>query len=194
MAYLLKKKNSKKNSKKSQSDSTNVSENAASKKSKKPEPKGTDLVIFNPLNKKEYKYQDVTEFVVAKDGKSISFLQDIPDTTKIENFRINVFDTKQEILKSVFEGKGSAKKLSCDRIGNLISFIYSSDTAKVKIYSLWLSRNSSDAVKVVDSAHPSMPSGWSVSENGNITFSDNGTCLLYTSDAADEEDSVDIGG
>jgi dipeptidyl aminopeptidase/acylaminoacyl peptidase len=179
MAYLLEKKSEEKNSKKSQSDSTNISENAAVKKSKKTEPKGTDLVIFNPLIKKEYKYQDVTEFVVAKDGKSISFIQDNPDTTKIENFRINVFDTKQEILRSVFEGKGSAKKLSCDRIGNLISFMYSSDTAKVKIYSLWLSKNSYDAVKIIDSANPSMPSGWSVSENGNITFSDNGMRVYF---------------
>jgi hypothetical protein len=109
-----------------------------------------------------------------KDGKTISFLQDIPDSTKIENFKINVFDTKEETIKVVFEGKGGAKKLITDRIGNLVSFIYSPDTAKVKVFDLWLSKNSSEALKIVDSANP-LPPGWSVSENGNITFSDDGS-------------------
>ena len=93
------------------------------KKSKAPEPKGSELVIFNPLAKKEYRYQDVTEYVVAKDGKTISFLQGIPDTTKIENFKVIVFDTQKETAKIIFEGKGSAKKLSNKQIRRS-TFIY----------------------------------------------------------------------
>ena len=33
-----------------------------------------------------------------------------------------------------------------------------------------------------------------VNANGTFSYTHNGTCLLYTSDAADEEDSVDLGG
>ena len=179
MAYLLEKKVPEKNSNKPVSDSTLVSEPVKTGKSKRPETKGTDLIIFNPLLKKEYKYQDVIEYAVSKDGKTISFLQDIADSTKIENFRTNVFNTKDEVSKVVFEGKGSAKKLSTDRIGNLISFLYSPDTAKTRVYNLWLSKNTLPAVKIVDTLNPSMTIGWSVSENGSITFSDDGTRIYF---------------
>jgi len=179
LAYLLEKKPVEKKSANTLADSTNVAGIAESKKSKKSEPKGTDLIIFNPLLKKEFKYQDVTEYVVAKDGKSISFVQDISDTTKIENFKVNTFETKEEGSKLVFEGKGSVKKLSTDRVGNLVSFIYSADTAKVKNYDLWLSKNATAALKLIDKVNPSMPYGWSVSENGTITFSDDASRIYF---------------
>jgi dipeptidyl aminopeptidase/acylaminoacyl peptidase len=179
LVYLLEKKVAEKNIKKGNADTTAIPEVTASKKNKIPEAKGSDLVIFNPLLKKEYRYTDVTEYVVAKDGKSISFLQDVPDSTKIDNFRVNVFETGNEEVKSVFEKKGSAKKLSTDRAGNLVSFIYSADTAKVKIYNLWLSRNMAAATEIVDVSNSSLPSGWSVSENGDITFSDDASRLYF---------------
>ena len=179
MVYLLEKKVIEKNVKKDNADTNAIAEVSSPKKSKIPEEKGSDLVIFNPLLKKEYRYTDVTEYVVAKDGKSISFLQDIPDTTKVENFRINVFETHQEVLKTVFENKGSAKKLSTDRAGNLVSFIFSADTAKVKIYNLWLSKNLAAATEIVDISNPSLPAGWSVSENCDITYSDDATRLYF---------------
>ena len=93
--------------------------------------------------------------------------------------QINVFDTQKENLKIIFEGKGSAKKLDTDRRGDLISFLYSTDTARVKVYDLWLSRNIDNAKRIVDSSNPSMPAGWSVNENGNITFSDDGTRVFF---------------
>src|SRR5664279_1729522 len=48
--------------------------------------------------------------------------------------------------------------------------------------------NMSDMKKLVRNTHhnPNQP--------GNSTPSETSTCLLYTSDAADEEDSVDLGG
>jgi dipeptidyl aminopeptidase/acylaminoacyl peptidase len=179
MAYLLEKKVVEKNIKKAGSDTTAIPETAKAGKFKKNEPKGADLIIYNPLSKKEYKFQDVTEYVVSKDGKSISFLQDIADTSRIENFRANIFDTKEEVSKIVFEGKGGAKKLSSDRIGNLVSFLYSPDTARIKVYNLWLSKNALPAVKIVDTLNPALAVGWSVSENSNITFSDDGTRIYF---------------
>ena len=179
MAYLLEKKLVDKAGKKSFADSSQISDATLTKKSKKPDPKGTDLVVFNPVTKKEYKYQDVIEYVVAKDGKSISFIQDVIDSAKTENFKINVFNTGAETLKIIFEGKGSAKKLSTDRIGNFVSFIYSTDTSKVKVYDLWLSKNNAMSEKIIDGLNPAMAKGWSVSENGNIAFSDNGSRIYF---------------
>jgi len=179
MVYLMEKKATESTEKKTKGDSIKVTNPVVGKKTKTAEAKGTELVIYNPLLKKEYRYQDVTEFVVARDGKTISFLQNIPDTTKVENFKVNIFDTKNEVNAVVFEGRGSVKKLSNDRIGSVVSFIYSSDTSKVKVYDLWLSRNFEKSSKVIDSSNKSMPSGWAVSENSNITFSDDGTRIFF---------------
>lgn len=179
MAYLLEKKTAEPREKKTTGDTAKVTAPAPAKKSKVAEAKGTELVIYNPVTKKEYRYPDVTDYAVSKDGKSISYLQSIPDTTKIENNKVNVFDTDKEVSKIVFEAKGSVKKLSNDRVGTAISFIYSADTAKVKVYNLWLSNNFGQAAKVVDMNTQGMPSGWSVSENGNNTYSDDGTRLYF---------------
>ncbi len=179
MAYLLEKKSADVREKKAPGDTAKVAATPPAKKPKVAEAKGTEFVIYNPVSKKEYRYADVTEYAVSKDGKSISYLQSIPDTTKTETFRVNVFDTEKEISKLIFEAKGSVKKLTNDRIGNAVSFIYSADTAKVKVYNLWLSTNLGQASKVVDIATVGMPTGWSVSENGNITYSDDGTRVYF---------------
>jgi len=177
MAYLLEKKSA--DVKKIPSDTLKVTVASTRKKAKVADPKGTELVIYNPVLKKEYRYSDVTEYIVSKDGKSISYLQSIPDTTKFETLKVNVFETQKEISTLLFEAKGSVKKLNNDRVGNSISFMYSSDTAKVKVYDLWLARNLEKAVKVVDQISPGMPKSWSVSENGTISFSDDGTRIYF---------------
>jgi dipeptidyl aminopeptidase/acylaminoacyl peptidase len=191
MALLLEKKTDEKKDKKIIADTSKVAPANQPKKGKTAEAKGSELVIYNPVIKKEYKFQDVTEFVVARDGKTISYLQSIPDTTKIENFRLNVFDTRKEISEMVFEGKGSVKKITTDRNGDLVSFIYSTDTARVKTYDLWLSRNAGKAVRIVDATNTAMPSGWSVSENGNITFSDDATRMYFGTALKPVQEPVD---
>ncbi len=179
MAYLLEKKPDDKKDVNALADSTKVSKASARGGKKQPEPKGTELVINNPVLNKEYRYNDVMEYVVARDGKTISYLQVYSDTTKIDNFKVNIFDTRKETSTLVFEGKGSLKKLSTNKPGDKLSFIFTRDTAKTKIYDLYLTKGFEKAAKVVDSSNPAMPAGWSVSENGTITFSDDGTRLFF---------------
>jgi hypothetical protein len=171
MAYLLEKPEAGKDTKPA-ADTSVTSKPAVKSNKKAPETKGTELVIFNPVTAKESRYPDVTEYVVARDGKSISFLQVIPDTSKIDKIKINLFDPKKETITLLFEGKGNAKKLSADNQGDKISFIYTGDTSKVKVYDLYLSISGDMASRVVDAANPALQAGWAVSENGNITFSD----------------------
>jgi dipeptidyl aminopeptidase/acylaminoacyl peptidase len=179
MAYLLEKKEDEKKDASAKSDTTMAPVNQNAKTPKKPEPKGTELVILNPVLKKEYRYNDVTEYSVSKNGKIISFLQELPDTSKVDNFVVNVFDPQKEISKVLFEGKGTVKKLTTDNAGNLVSFLYTADTSKVKVYDLWLSKNNGKAEKIIDISNRALTKGWSVSENGAITYSDDGTRLYF---------------
>ena len=176
MAYLMEKKPEEKKEKINAADST---KSKADKSRKKIEPRGSELVILNPVTGSEKRFQDVTEYTVSKDGKAIGFIQDIPDTTKTGNFRVNVFNTQKESTSLIFEAKGSAKKITGDRPGEKFSFIYSPDTSKIKVYDLYLFKGGERAVKIADTATVSMPSGWSVSENCTISFSDDGKRVYF---------------
>jgi dipeptidyl aminopeptidase/acylaminoacyl peptidase len=178
MAYLLEKKTDDKKDNKSTGDSTKTSRPSVRSK-KNPEPKGTELVIMNPVLHKEFRFSDVTDYSVAREGKSISFLQAFPDTTKIDRFKVSIFDAQKESVSAVFEGKGSLKKLTENKQGDKVSFIFTQDTSKIKIFDLYLTKGFNVALKVVDSSNPSIPSGWSVSENGSINFSDDGNRLFF---------------
>ncbi|MGB8491548.1 MAG: prolyl oligopeptidase family serine peptidase [Bacteroidales bacterium] len=179
MAYLMEKKPAeKKDSVKSQT-TPDTSKAAGKKASKVPEPKGTELVIINPVSGKEFRYPDVTEYSVASHGNAISFIQETTDTTKVGNFRVNVFDTRSEDVDRIFEGKGSAKKLVTDRAGFNTAFLYTADTSKTRTYELWLSKYYADAGRVVDTLNAAIPAGWGISDNGSLSFSDDGAMLWF---------------
>ena len=178
MAYLLEKPEAKKESK-TGADTARTGKPPVKNGKKAPESKGTEFVIYNPVTSGEYRFPDVTEYVVARDGKTITFLQDFPDTTKIDSYKISLFDSNKETTKVIFEGKGSVKKLSSDNTGEIISFIYTKDTSKVKVYDLYLSKSAEMASRIVDASNPAMSSGWVVSENSNITFSWDGTRVFF---------------
>jgi dipeptidyl aminopeptidase/acylaminoacyl peptidase len=177
MAYLLEK-NSDDKKEARPSDSTRTPRPPARGR-RAPEPKGTELVIINPVLHKEQRFADVTEYVVARDGKSISYLQVFPDTSKIDRFRVNIFDIQKETSSVIFEGKGSLKKLIENKAGDKLSFLFTQDTSKIKVYDLYLSKGLAEAGKIVDSSNPAMNSGWSVSENGTSYFSEDGTRLFF---------------
>ena len=180
MAYLLEKKEEKKDTASAETDTPKTGESKDRKPVKKmPESKGTELVIYNPVLKKELRFNDITEYSVAKEGRTISFLQEIPDTSKISKIRIMLFETAGETTKTIFESQGNAKKLTSDKTGDLISFLYTADTSKTKVYDLWLSKKQGAAVKIVDTLNKSIPSKWGVSENASISFSEDGTRIFF---------------
>ena len=179
MAYLMEKKaEEKKDIKPGGAGGGKPDESKISGK-KPPEPKGTELVIFNPVSGKKYSYTDVTDYAVAREGKSIAFLQVFPDTTKIDRLVISYFDTKKESIQEIFSEKGNVSKLTADKTGNNYSFIFTSDTSKVKVYDLYLSGSGRKAVRIVNSSDPAMPDGWSVSENTSLNFSDDARRLFF---------------
>ena len=178
MAYLLEKKaDDKKDAR--PADSTRTSRPSSTRGRRAPEPKGTELVIINPVLHKEQRFADVTDYVVARDGKSISYMQVYSDTSKIDRFRVSIFDIQKETISSVFEGKGSLKKLTENKGGDKLSFLFTQDTSKTKVYDLYLSKGFTEAGKIIDSNNPAMISGWSVSENGSVNFSEDGNRLFF---------------
>ena len=140
---------------------------------------GTELVIANPVKSLKHTFQNVTDYKIADNGSVIAFLQVKSDSTKIDTYTVSLFNTDKKSETEVFSGKGNLKNLSIDNKGRKLAFLFTTDTAKVKIYSLYLSSNSGKAAMVVGTETAGMPDGWCVSENGRLSFDDAGTMLLF---------------
>ncbi|MBN2665730.1 MAG: S9 family peptidase [Bacteroidales bacterium] len=160
-------------------DSSKTGNGKTDGKDRKEESKGSELVVFNPLSNVSFNFPDVTEYVVAKGGNSISFIQELPDTSLTAGYRVSSFDCNKGIPVTLFEGRGSVIKITTDRPGFQTSFLYSSDTSKTKVYTLFLSRSFANSTSIVDTISRSMPPGWSVSENSDMVFSENGKRLFF---------------
>lgn len=174
MAYLKEKDTPKKSEQKKEIGAKSPTKKAA----KKPKAKGTELVIVQPGTEKEYSFKDVVEYQIAKNGSLVSFVQAVTDTAETDTYTVTLFDTKSEQSKEIFSEIGNLKKLTLNKTGNRIAFIFSADTSKVKVYDLYLSQGDV-AENIVSVGTEGMIEDWSVSENGNLSFSENGKRLFF---------------
>lgn len=139
---------------------------------------GTELVILNPVTGAKHSYKDVVDYTMANDGGRIGFVQSTTDSTKVKHFTVSLFSVADESLNEIFKGDGELKNLTLSSDGDSQAFIFTSDTSDVKVYDLYLANNS-DAQKIVDCETEGMIEDWSVSENGDIRFTESGERLLF---------------
>ena len=137
-----------------------------------------NLTLLNPVSNQKFESENVTETAFAKNGNLFTFITLKKDS--IDSIAVNVFDTRTLKHHKIFERAGFAKKVTAANDGKSIAFIYTSDTAKVKRYGLYLWDEKSDkTVLVADTTSKEIPSGWEVSENGSLSYSDDGSKLYF---------------
>lgn len=136
------------------------------------------LTIVNPLSGAKYIFDNVTEAAFSKNGALCSFITLKKDS--VDSSAVHVFDTKSLQEKVIYEFKGLAKKITTDDAGQQVSWLHTSDTAKVKRYSLnlWMEKQAAP-ILVADTSSMGIPKNWEVSENGRINFSEDGTKLYF---------------
>jgi dipeptidyl aminopeptidase/acylaminoacyl peptidase len=142
----------------------------------KPENDRNQLVLFNSETGDTICYQNITELYYAPKGQTVTFIRQTKDS--LDRAEILSFDTKTNQTKVIFDRLGTAKRITSDQQGGRLGFVFSSDTAKIKTYGLFYGTlTSGEAHAVVLPAMAGLPVGWSVSENGDLSFSDNGMHL-----------------
>lgn len=175
VAFLTDMKKAKKKAEKD--DDSKKKTNTKAKKSDTDDQK-SQLVLFNSETGDTICYQNITEFYYAPKGQAISFIRQTKDS--LDRTEVLVFDTKTSQAKVIFDRNGTAKKITSDPQGGRFGFVFSSDTAKVKTYSLFYGSTASGEPRaVVLPAMAGLPVGWSPSEFGDISFSDNGLHLYF---------------
>jgi len=137
-----------------------------------------ELVIYNFLSGKEYRYKDVSDYALSENGNAVSFVQTEGDS--IQTSKVNWFPGENEKQETIFEKEGSAKKISLAPDGDQISFIFSADTVRNKTFALYYQTLKMDQPKVlVDTLSNEIQDNWTVSENGEMYFSENGKKLFF---------------
>jgi dipeptidyl aminopeptidase/acylaminoacyl peptidase len=137
-----------------------------------------NLTILNPITNQKFDSENVTETAFAKNGSLLTFITLKKDS--IDSIAVVIFDTRSLKMQKIFEKPGFAKKVLAANDGKSVAFLFTSDTAKVKRYGLFLWDEKSNKTNLVaDTSTFGVPSGWEVSENGSLSFADDGSRLYF---------------
>jgi hypothetical protein len=148
------------------------------KKAKKKPIKNEKLFVFNPKEQVGFTYDFVTDYDISDNGLGIGIVSakgDSIDSTFVYYFNASIEDTVGILSKP-----GTASKIKLNKQGDMVSFIFSEDTAKIKIYDLFLWSAGKEAPeKLFEQGIEEIPSAWSVSPNGDIYFSESDERLYF---------------
>jgi dienelactone hydrolase len=167
-------------------------------KGEKPKPKFNDplkdaksqLVLFQPSSGDTICFQNVTEYYYAPLGHSVTFIRHSKDS--LDRSEVVVFDTNKRKADVIFRQTGLAKKIVSDQQGGRFAFLFSTDTIKEKVFNLYYGSLTTGQPKLVVSPDaPGMPVGWSPSENGELSFSDNGLRVYFGTNAKPQPEPKD---
>ena len=139
----------------------------------------SQLVLFHPASGDTICFQNISEYYYAPLGHSITFIRQTKDP--LDRAEVLTFDTETRKISVIFNHWGTAKKVTSDQQGGRFGFVFSTDTIKEKTYSLYygtLTTGEPKAIVVPD--QQGVPLGWSPSEFGNLSFSDNGQRLYFS--------------
>ncbi|MEW5846219.1 MAG: prolyl oligopeptidase family serine peptidase [Bacteroidota bacterium] len=136
------------------------------------------LILLNPLNEQLQKVDSVSHYAISKNGQFIAYNKMIGDSIKTS--LLYVFSTQNFNAIEVFKSMGEISQLNFDDEGSQMAFVFTSDTGKVKEYSLyyWDSR-SHNVQRIVDKSSKGMPNGWMVSQHFEPNFSASGKRLFF---------------
>jgi dipeptidyl aminopeptidase/acylaminoacyl peptidase len=138
----------------------------------------SQLVLFHVASGDTICFQQVTEFYYAPLGHSITFIRQTKDS--LDHTELIVFDTEKRKTDVIFKQIGTVRKIVSDQQGGHFGFLFSADTTKEKIFSLYYgSLTTGEPKAAVVSNSPGMPLDWAPSEFGELSFSENGQHLFF---------------
>ncbi|UKN00528.1 prolyl oligopeptidase family serine peptidase [Paracrocinitomix mangrovi] len=159
----------------------------ASKKKKKkkkkkgnepPKTSGTTLTVYNPTNGTTSVIHRVTDYSFSENGNKLAYVSSIKGEK--DSLTVHVIDLVKDETTTLIENSLGIEKLTFDEDGKQLVFLSSLDTGKVKNYALaYWQEGQHNAHIIVDSLSKDMPEEYTVSQNGQIYFSENGEKIFF---------------
>lgn len=141
------------------------------------------LIIKNPIDGYTHTFDHVEHYQISENGQTVIFLQEEPNDNEdtLQLRKLFVFDTQSQSLELLDSARGDYKHLSVHKEGQIFAWLFSADTAEVKVYDLYVHQadRRRAAKHIIHSETDHMPEGYTVSEFGNPSFSDDGRRVYF---------------
>jgi len=147
------------------------------KKTKEFKQEGNRLVILNTASLEQFVFDNVQDVVISAKAELFNFIVNKNDS--IDSCFVYEFKTSIKKEKLLFEKNGKATGLCIDKKGLQTAFLYSSDTAAEKKYTLVYKIENTDFQTLVDTISSNFQRNWGASENQTPYFSDEGNLLYF---------------
>ena len=139
---------------------------------------GFPFFVFNPEKGELLKEKNVTEFSLSKKGNYVAYIEHQKD--KIDSFKLILFDSRNQIKKTVIAAKTAIQLPIWNEAETKISFLFSSDTSKIKQFELALvDLNSMKTSVYGDTNHVFFGKEQGVSEHRKPIFTDDENYLFF---------------
>mgnify|MGYP005725227989 CR=1 FL=1 len=194
-AYLLEKEIKKKEEakEKEKSEGEKKSEESGEKKpkdkkKKKPKKEGTTLVLRNLESGEEHRFESVVDYGFSENGERLFFTASSKDSTADGVYLV---EPGSGAKTTVLAGAGEYLKAEFDKSGKQLAFVSNRDDflADKPLFQLYHWRAGDTEAAVIAQAEASaFPPEWSVSQYGDVSFSENGKRIFFGSAPKPEPD------
>ncbi len=141
---------------------------------------GKVLFVYNPVTRDITELSKVSEFVISPVGNLVVGLTEKENKDTLSHFEVVSVELPGLAVKTIDSRYGDMKNLAVDREGGQLAWLFSSDTADAKAYSVYLYQQRRERLnEVISSSSPGMPDGHGPSEFSTPRFSQNGERLFF---------------
>lgn len=151
---------------------------------------GKQLILFLPAEGEQHTFESVIDYRLSEDGEWLAFTAESKDGQADGAYSVATSSGEANTLSS---GEGFYRQLTLSQDGTRAAFVSNAAdfTSEAPVFSLYAGRTGSAAGRVNMGGAVGVPSGWAVSEHGNLEFSDSGNRLYFGTAAAPMEEVED---
>jgi acetyl esterase/lipase len=140
---------------------------------------GKTLVLHRLADGKTWQYENTLDFVFSKTGNALGFSASSADSSADG---VSVVITASGETVTLYQSPGDYKQLTFDESGSQFAFVsnHTHIMEKQPTFELYLWQfDENKPTLVAGGNEAAIPSGWWVSEHGNVWFSENGKRLFF---------------
>lgn len=121
----------------------------------------------------------VSDYIFAEEKEVLAYISEENDENLEPGIYVNQLPKNNQ--QKITEGKGKFKQLSIYKNGDKVAYLgdFSVEKKKEENYNLYFWNGTGQAEKVVNNEIPAFPENWKISDNGNLSFSDNGNRVFF---------------
>jgi len=152
----------------------------AKAEAKKEDEKVYPLFVKNLKTGVTNEFPSVSNYLFADEKEVLVIISEGKDSTLEAG--IYVLELTENKKRRIFDGKGKFKQLTIDKTGEKVAF--AGDISKEKKkgepnYSLYYWNKTEKASEILNNTNSAIPENWEISENGRLSFSENGNRLFF---------------